>query len=197
MKREHAIFLAAGVVLGFVAGFVVAWGLGRDSGPVRAGAPLPSRGSSVPAAAGGDDMMSQVRTRIAELKASLDREPDDTASLLELANLYMQAGMYAPAQDYLVRAVELDPSDVHARTHLGISLGQTGELEGARAQFEETVALDPSYWEAWYYLAATAVRQGDLEGARRGIARLEALNPTLPEIAELKAHLAEATTARP
>ncbi len=199
MKREQSIFLASGVVLGFVAGFVVAWVLGRDPGPVRAGSlsPSPSRGSTAPVAAGGDDMMNQVRTRIAELKESLDREPDDIASLLELANLYMQADMYAPAQEYLMRAVEVDPSDVHARTHLGISLGQTGELEGARAQFEEAVSIDPGYWEGWYYLAVTAVRQGDLEAARRGIARLEALNPTLPEIAELEAQLAEAATDRP
>jgi Flp pilus assembly protein TadD len=190
MKREQLAFLAAGIVLGFVGGFAVAWG---TSHAPAAGPAMPA--PRAPAAApddSGEATMTQVTEQIAALKRRIEEHPGDPEPLVELANLYLQAGMYPQAQEHLERAVDLAPGDVHARTHLGIVLGQTGDLEGARRQFEAVVGAEPDDWQGWFYLAVTSARMGETERARQAAARVEALNPTLPELAELKRHLEEA-----
>ncbi len=200
MKREQWTFLSAGVVLGFVIGFVVAWGLGRGPGPGRAGslAPAPlGRASMPPGSSDGESTMDQVTGDLTALKERLQHDPNDVSALVELASLYMQVSMFDQAREYLVRAVDASPDDLHARTHLGIVLSQLGELGRAREQFERTVSIDPAYWEGWYYLAVATAQQGDVEASQAAVTQLEELYPTLPELAELKAHLAEAVSSGP
>ena len=195
MKREQLVFLAAGILFGFVGGFVVAWGITHSpSSPPSMPAAQAPRGENAPSAGnpGGDATMEHAQERIAALKGRIEQEPEDTKSLIELAGMYMQAGMYPQAQDYLVQAVAVDPEDAHARRHLGIVLGQLGDVSGAREQFEQVVRAEPGDWQGWYYLAVTTARAGDSERAREAVARVEALNPGLPELSELRQHLAEA-----
>jgi Flp pilus assembly protein TadD len=197
MKRDQWTFLGAGVVLGFVIGFVVAWGIGGSPAPTAAaslGAPAPM-GPPAPAAppagdSSPDATMGEVRARLASLREAIDKNPTDAAALLELGSLYMQINRYDEARTYLERAVAASPSDVHALTHLGIALAESGDLPGARQRFERTVGLEPDYWQGWFYVAVTCARIGDVDAARRAVARLETLQPDLPELAELKEKLA-------
>jgi len=193
MKREQLVFLAAGLLLGFVVGFAVAWGV-RSVPSVRADMP---RGQSMPqgpmggAAAAPSEGMGPVTERLAELKRHVEEHPDDVDALVEISTMYMQVSMYEQAKGYLERAVEVAPDHVHALTHLGIVLGQMGDLTAARARFERAVELEPERWEGWFYLAVTCARQGDLKAMRAATERVEELNPELPELADLRQHLAQ------
>lgn len=197
MKREQVVFLSAGILLGFVIGFVVAWGI--RSAPV-AQAAMPRQGApmtSMPAAgaATSEQAMGGVTARLNELKQRIEEHPDDVGALVELSTMYIQVSMYDQARGYLERAETIAPDDVHVLKHLGIVLGQVGSLPEARARFERVVQLDPESWDGWFYLAVTAARQGDLQAMRTATARVEELNPDLPELADLRQHLAhEAAT---
>ena len=200
MTRQQVAFLFAGIVLGFVLGFVTAWGI--DHAPTAPPMPAPGSSTSMPAAAAeplaapdGNAVMEEVQSRITDFKARLQSNPDDVEALQGLADMYMQVSMYSQAEEYLLRAVELLPEDPHVRTHLGIVLGQVGDLEGARQEFERVVSRQPEDWKGWLYLAVTAARQGDLERAEVATDRLEALNPTLPQIAEIRRSLVEQSGA--
>ena len=198
MKRDQLVFLSAGVGLGFALGFALAWGTSRAPGASAAGrlAAPPMEELAAPPS-GERDLMSEVFQRLENLKTRIERDPTDAASLLELANIYMQIQRYEEARPYLEAAVEADPTSNHALTHLGIVLAETGDLNGARDRFLRTVEADPDYWEGWMYLAVTEVRRGDLSAARDATAHLEALNPDLPELAEIRQHLAEGVGAGP
>ncbi|MGD8377828.1 MAG: tetratricopeptide repeat protein [Acidobacteriota bacterium] len=190
MKREQAAFLGAGILFGFVLGFVVAWGIARSPETPAMPAARAPRGNTDPmAGSGGGDGMGPMEQQIADLKGRIAADPADGDALVELGVIYMQVGMYPQARGYLEQALAADPSNHHARLHLGVVLGQTGDMEGARREFETVVASDPGGWQGWFYLAVTAVRTQDLERAREAVAQVERLNPGLPELAELKQQL--------
>ena len=191
MKREQVVFLSAGVLLGFVIGFVVAWGI-RNAPVARASMPRQERPAGAMPAGGAApaDQMGGVTARLNELKRRIEENPQDVDALVELSTLYIQVSMYDQARGYLEQAVEIAPDDVHVLKHLGIVLGQIGDLPAARARFERVVQLEPERWDGWFYLAVTTARQGDRDAMRAATARVEELNPDLPELADLREHLA-------
>jgi len=191
MKRDQTVFLAAGIVVGFVLGFALAWGFGHTPQPS-----VPStRGTtpSGPPAGGSADMMNDVFARVEALRSRIAEDPRDSEAVLELATMQQQVGKVDEAREVLQGLLDADPDNLHGLTHLGLLLAELNDLDGARERFTRTVAVDASYWQGWFYLAITETRRGDYEAAGQAADRLEALRPDLPELAELRSHIREHT----
>jgi tetratricopeptide (TPR) repeat protein len=193
MKREHAVFLTAGIVVGFALGIALAWGFIQAPQP---GIPA-SRGTGPPPAApppmgaSSEETMTSVFERVEELRTRLEANPADAEAALELSNLQKQVGRFDEARQVLEDLLAADPGNVHGLTHLGLLLADQNDLDGARERFVLAVESDDTYWQGWFYLAATEARRGDYEASGRAADRLEALQPDLPELADLRNHLAE------
>jgi len=60
----------------------------------------------------------QLQAKISQFAAFLQADPDNPALLLELGQLYHQAGHFDDALAYLVRLIELDPGSVAAQSRI-------------------------------------------------------------------------------
>ena len=150
----------------------------------------PSGSGAVPTA-GSEDLMGQVFQSVQNLKDRIAKDPADDQAYIELVNLNLKVGKKEEARTWLDRLLEIEPDHLHGLTHLGLLEAEVEDLDGARGRFLRTVEVDPDYWQGWFYLAVTEVRRGDMKAAREAADRLEALNPDLPELAEVRRHLAE------
>ncbi len=196
MTREQTTWLGGGLAFGFIAGFVLAYALTAESRVHRIPAPPPpAMGSAggAPAAGSrdageaGEDPHNDMMARLTHLKEHLDKDPSDLAALLELADIYMQAGMMDQALDYLQRAEKSDPGNFQARLGRAMILEGTGQGDGeARTLIEGLIQDAPDRWEPQYLLALHLLNTGDPVAARRALRRLEELNPTLSALPELR-----------
>jgi tetratricopeptide (TPR) repeat protein len=108
--------------------------------------------------------------------AALDRDPLNTAILLELSNLERATGNLDGAVAYAEQYREERPEDEDAILVLGDLLRDSGELDGARDAYEEAQVLADSPVAPLLRIADIAARQGDTQGARGLIEQADALS---------------------
>jgi len=121
-----------------------AHGDAAGEGQTPAGMPgqMPGQGQMDPA----------VSARLAELMKKMGENPDDPATLLEIAHSFMQAGVYDKAEMFLNRAAVADPSNPEVLGLLGLALFHQEKFPQAAGYYEQVVALEPHNGEALYNL---------------------------------------------
>lgn len=204
MKREHISFAVAGVIFGFLLGFVIAHEMygGRFAAVASgaAGAPAPMGARQPPPAGdqGADSMgmMDQVTQELNALKRAVQDNPNDTAALGRLGGLYMDAAMYDQAIEYFRRAVETDPADVHMRTEMATAMLMMGKAHEALAEFEDCVELDPDHGKTWYWKGLAHVEVGEYDEGEASFAKALELMPGAFDIEELRTEIEKIKTQR-
>lgn len=195
MNKGQISFAIAGVIFGFLVGFVVAHqvyvGRGEAAfqhppvppGMARGGSPpggaMPGSGAGAgPPGGGGTATMEAVQKEIAGLKKALEEDPDDVESLVRLGNLYFDAGMFQEASGYYERALEVNPGDIMVQTDLGTTLRRLGRPREALDHFRAAVAADPSHWRGWFNIGVVSLYDlGQFDQAREAFAKVDELNP--------------------
>ncbi|MFQ5670361.1 MAG: tetratricopeptide repeat protein [Acidobacteriota bacterium] len=196
MTRKQATLSIGGAVFGFTVGFLLAYALMGGGGVVRPPGSAAGPGRALQNAAPppretaqGDpqgDAHQNVMELLADLKGRLEKSPDDLPTLLELANLYLRAGMSEPALEYLRHGQEVDPGNFQVRLFTAMALDESGDDDGARKIIDALIATAPERWEPYYLLATHMIHQDDAEGARHALGRLEDLNPDLEVLPDLR-----------
>src|SRR5207253_9016434 len=107
-------------------------------------------------ATAGGNPMAAVLAKIAALKQTIEKNPNDFDALSELGNMYMDAGKYPQAIDYYERALRVrdEPS---IRTDLGISYKETGQFDKALAALQEVSRQRPDQWQPLFNQAVVLV----------------------------------------
>lgn len=100
-------------------------------------------------------------------KNSLHVNPDYRPSLVNLANLELDAGRPQMAEKHLVRALENAPNVASLRRFLGVAYRNQRRYEEAANMFQQAIALDPGKLEVYYNLANLRFDQGRLEDASK------------------------------
>lgn len=135
--------------------------VGVIMGVYVSGLPQPAASSTMPAghpAVSASPTASPTPTptvdaaQAAALKAKVDANPKDIASLKALADLYAQAGQDAQAASWQGRLVALSPTDTDARLILGVYLFNNSDYSAAEEEWLEVVRQDPVKAEAFYDL---------------------------------------------
>ncbi len=114
--------------------------------PNGSGAPNSVGGGTPPQAAAGGPP-APVQRLLTELRGRLQQNPNDLAALVNLANLYFDAGKYDQAIGYYKRALAIDPDNPDTRTDYATALhGEDRDLEKkpdfAEALFNEGVVAN-------------------------------------------------------
>jgi hypothetical protein len=201
MNKGQVSFAVAGLIFGFLVGFVVAHQIYVGRGvPAFQHPPVPGgmAGSAPPMGAGGGgarsgatsggaapeggapDMatMEAVQREIAAHKKTLESDPRNLEALTHLGNLYFDAGMFDGAIEYYGRALDVEPGNVMVRTDLGTSLRRSGQPERAMREFEAAVQADPNHWRGWFNIGVVALYDlGQYERAEEAFGKVDALNP--------------------
>lgn len=193
MNKGQVSFAFAGLLFGFLVGFVVAHQIYSDPGGVPAagaaqagmagGGSAGPRGASPPPGMGGpgqspEQTMEAVTREIEALKALLQDEPDNLAARVRLANLFFDAGMFEGAATHYQKALELEPGDINVLTDLGTAHRNLGQPQAALQRFEEAVQLAPDHWRGWFNIGiVTLYDTGDFDRARLAFDKVAELKP--------------------
>jgi tetratricopeptide (TPR) repeat protein len=172
MKREPMVFAVAGMIFGFVLGYMAA-GLGdpptSDPHPrpraEASGRPAPGGaaepGGEASPAAGHDHPVGpadpdEVRT----LESLAARDKQNVQVRIELGNLLMDHAQYADSARWYREALSLKPADNDVRVDLGASLLNLGRAPDALAEFDQALKNDPGHKKALFNKGLALMQSG-------------------------------------
>jgi cytochrome c-type biogenesis protein CcmH/NrfG len=161
MKREPVVFAVAGMVFGFVLGYMVAsW----DSGPRASSAgTLPSARAVAPGAASGPEGGGESAldaNEVQALEAHAARDPSNVTVRKELGELYMDHSRYDEAARWYREAVALAPGQTDVLVDLGAALVNAGRPAEGLAEFEKALKLDPGHKKALFNKGVALLQTG-------------------------------------
>jgi tetratricopeptide (TPR) repeat protein len=160
MNRDSYLLLTVGVLVGFIATYMVV--RDRDLGPIVI------RDALVRAPAPSAEEVGRELQRIQELEAQLIETPDDFQLLVDLANLYFE--------------IESFPEDLNLRTDMATALYHSNQVDKAIVEFEASLAIAPNHPQALFNMGVILLEErGDREGAIELWEQLIRMNPSSPQ----------------
>lgn len=190
MKRDHVLFLVIGVLVGFLAGYVLQEYMAARQpqrllpGQARVEAGAGSPGSDVaPPAAGSGGMGSQ---RVQELVARVAQNPEDAQAVLELANLNFDIKNWSRAVQLYEQFLKLRPDNPDVISDMGICYRELGEFQKALDLFDRAQEIQPDHWQSRFNeVVVQAFDLKDYAAAEKVLDELRSLQPDNPNLEQL------------
>ena len=135
---------------------------------LNGGGTVPGAGSPSPATADASAAVVD-QAKVAALMEKIQADPNDTATMLALADEFYAGGDYANAGTWLDKLLALDPKNVDALLARGAASFNLNDLVAAKDVWDQVVAIDPKNVEAHYDLGFLFLNQGtpDWDGVQR------------------------------
>ncbi|MDE3058109.1 MAG: tetratricopeptide repeat protein [Bacteroidota bacterium] len=100
---------------------------------------------------------------IESLQKSVDANPDDTQSMLRLANMLQDAQFYPRAIEMYKKYLAKKPDDPNARVDMGICYLESGDAPTAKKEMETALKYDPKHQMAMFNLGIVSLKMGDVQ----------------------------------
>ncbi len=114
-------------------------------------------------------------------KGRLAKDPKDIEALIFIANANFDIQRFEKAQEFYLRALEIDPDNLHVRTDLASAYRNLGNSHQAVIALQAVLARNPNHEVALYNLGIILLQdQNDQDGAAEAWERLVRLNPNDP-----------------
>jgi tetratricopeptide (TPR) repeat protein len=170
MKKESLALGIAGVLFGFLTGWIVGAQQARPaSAPPAVSAPAAAAGPSGGGAAAGQAAAEPPRldqAKIDELRKRAADNPRDADARAALGNAYFDAERYPEAITWYEAALGLDAKNVDVSTDLGVSYYYVNQADRALAQFERSLEIAPRHTKTMLNIGVVrAFGKQDLNGA--------------------------------
>ncbi len=208
VNRDNFLFATIGILVGFISGYLMHEVMatrqpprltpemraqivvpGGEQGPVAA--PEGDAGAA-PAAGGGAPGMQAIQ----ELRAYVEKNPNDTKAVLQLANLNYDIRNWKRAQELYQHYLELKPNDPDVMTDLGIAYRETRDFDKSLQQFQQAQKAEPGHWQAYYNeIVVLAFDLKKFDQATQILAKLQQMQPGNPDVAKLAAEVARQRNA--
>src|SRR5262245_14560398 len=154
MRREPMVFAVAGIIFGFVLGYMVAsW----DSAarPVAASAPAaaaPGRTATAPDASGphGAGVSALDPNEVKALESLAARDRSNVSARIELGNLLMDHSRFDEAARWYREALAIEPGQADVLVDLGACLVNGGKAAEGLVEFDKALKLDPGHKKALF-----------------------------------------------
>jgi len=188
VNRENGLFLAVGILAGFLAGYVVHEEMAiRQPSRLAPGAATSTQQQEDPHAGGGARA-----AEIERLRRQIEANPEDAEAIRSLANLNFDIQSWARSRELYERYLTLRPGDADVMTDLGVCLRELGEFPGALERFREARKLAPQHWQSRFNeVVVLAFDLRDFTAAEQVLAELQMLQPENPDVARLAAEVAK------
>ena len=164
MNREPMWYGAAGVVFGFVLGYMAA-NAGGERAPAapprfdtRAGAAPSSEAPAPPPVAAGTRALDP--NEVKALEALAAREVQNANARVELGNLFMDHERWDDAIRWYGEALKLDPGNADVRTDMGACFVHGGRATEAVAVFDEALKAQPGHKKALFNKGIALMQSG-------------------------------------
>lgn len=119
----------------------------------------------------------QVVPQIEEMEKQIAANPNDTQTMLKLANFLQDNRFYDKALKYYKSYLEKNPKDTNARVDFGICYFDLGRLDEAQQQMELALKTDSKHQMAHFNLGIVNLRAGKTKEANEWFKRTVALDP--------------------
>lgn len=129
----------------------------------------------------GSDQSSGVNLnniqQINELQEKVNNNPNDTESLLELAHLKNDSGMYEQAIGDYKKYLEKVPEDADARIDLGVCYYNLHNYDEAIKQMEKAISYSPKHQIGYLNLGIVNLAAGNLDKSKEWLEKAVQLDP--------------------
>ena len=179
MRAESIVFTIAGIVFGFIVGWIVGAQQASQSSPVTTTA-SPALTSGTTNQTRQPPVLDEDRVKV--LTTIIENDPQQVDVKVQLANLYYDAEQFEDAIGWYEAALAIDESNIDASTDLGVSYYYTSQADRALKQFDYSLSIDPNH-------VSTLLNQGivrafgkqDIDGAIVSLERVVEVAPTSQE----------------
>jgi Flp pilus assembly protein TadD/4-amino-4-deoxy-L-arabinose transferase-like glycosyltransferase len=149
---EHRRFKSAGVTAAVA--LLLFWGFQEPAGMQRI------RGNDYGILGDAYWMRGDSVKATATFKQSLDMDPANPHTRINLGTMYVRAGAWAQAEEQFAAAVQLRPDLWEAHFNLGLIYQSSGRIDPAERAFETVLRLNPTMHPALDHLAMIRAEQG-------------------------------------
>lgn len=210
MNKDNALFATIGVLLGFLAGYLLQEVMvlrqparllpGQAAVAVQGagqGQPGPGAAPAGPPGSAGSDggaPMAQIQQLLDRIKAN----PEDAEAVLQLASLNLEIRNWARARDLYRRYLELQPADPNLPNVLldmAVAQRALGELEPALATLQQARQISPQHWQSLFNIVVVLVDLQRFGEAEEALAELKRLQPDNERVNQLATAVAERAAA--
>ncbi len=109
---------------------------------------------------------------------SVEKNPKDITSLVNLGNVYFRDKDYENALVYLNRALEVDPQNLNAIKQIAFVYDAMGEKEAAATAYLNAIAVDPTSTDLHYNLGVLYFQQEKWQDAANSFITVSEISPT-------------------
>lgn len=114
---------------------------------------------------------------ITELENIVKVNPNDKASIVRLANLLQDSGLYDRAIIYYKKYLELDPTDSNARVDIGICYYNLNDLQSAITEMETALKYQPKHQLAHLNLGIVNLTAGNVDVSKEWFKKALEIDP--------------------
>jgi cytochrome c-type biogenesis protein CcmH/NrfG len=188
-RREPMVYAAAGIVFGFVLGYMAANSGGAAGPGVPVAAVAPATGNAAPAPGPASGPSALDPNEVSALESLARREPGNVDARLQLGNLYMDHERWDDAIRWYQEAIKVDPKNADARVDMGACLVNSGKAGDAVAVFDEALKVAPGHKKALFNKGIALMQSGRPKDAVALWEDLLKKYPDDPQLQELKAQI--------
>lgn len=205
MNRDNWLFGIFGVLLGFIAGYVMhevlasrqparlpAGGMAAVQEAAGGGGGAPSGVAAEPAEAppagapAGGPSMEQIK----QLREHVEKNPNDADAVLLLANLNYDIRNWQRAKELYEHYLTLKPETPDILTDFGVAVRELGDFKKALELFQRAEKMSPTHWQSRYNkVVVLAFDLKDYAAAKAAVAELQKLQPGNTSVQELAAEI--------
>jgi tetratricopeptide (TPR) repeat protein len=199
VNRDNALFVTIGILIGFIAGYVLHEVMAARQPPrlPAPGAPSTAQQGPMSAPAAEEEQAPAVppMAEIQRLREHVEKNPNDADAVLLLANLNFDIKNWARARTLYEQYLTLKPGNPDVLTDLGVTLRALGEYKPALGFFNRAVGMSPTHWQARFNkVVVLALDLKDFPAAEVELKELQRLQPQNASVAQLAAEVARRKT---
>ncbi len=177
------VYAVAMVIVGSLAGYVLA---------MQGGRPQPAPAAAATASAAGTSTPVIDESELRAYRDILARDPKNAQAAIKAGNLLYDAHRYVEAIGFYQQAFALNPADINVSTDLGTALWYAGRPDEALAQYEKSLAINPTHAQTLFNIGIVrADGTHDYAGAISVWEKLLKTNADYPDVAKVQSLLAE------
>lgn len=198
MNKDNLIAAVFGILLGFIAGYLMhevmatrqppRLAAGSNAMPPQAVPPS----SAGPAAAPQQDLAAAqaAMEEMRQLEQLIQQNPNDVQAIRRLADLSFDQAQWPQARDLYTRFLELQPGNVDVISDLGVVYRGLKDYDRALQLFDEAQKIAPDHWRSYYNEAVVlGIDLSRFDEAQTVLTELERLQPGNPNVSQLAAEV--------